>query len=414
MPDNDYLYCDMRKQLFTLVLVLIQFSYLHSQWVQQTSGSTATLFAVHFVNASQGWTAGTNGTILHTADGGQNWMPQTTGITTALNAIWFADALNGWAAGDGGVIIATTDGGQTWNPQTTNSVSKLRTLWFFNSDTGYVAGQGGIMLRTVNGGGLWTQVGTAVNQDIYSLGFADQSTGFISGRNGNFQKTVNGGTLWTNGPPPPPLDTLKAVRAPAASDIYVTTNSGKVLKTDGLGNWSTQQPGSVKSLNGAWFTSATTGWVAGDSGRVFTTTTGGAQWLMQSSSTTERLWAVHFPNDSAGWCVGTNGTIIKLTLLTTSAQLLPAAYYNLTVYPNPAAAFSPISLNTKLPQRELLTIEVYDAATGKIVLPAFQLLTEAEDTNCIYAPGLSSGNYIITIRNNFGAVIQSQKITVSQ
>lgn len=403
----------MKKHIFTLLLVVFQGIYLQAQWVQQTSGTTAALLSVHFVNALQGWTVGTNGTILFTTDGGQNWTSQTSGITTPLNAVWFNNALNGWAAGDGGVIIATTDGGQTWNPQTSNSVSKLRTLWFFNSDTGYVAGQGGILLRTVNGGNSWTQVGTAVNQDIYSLGFANQSTGYLSGRNGNFQKTINGGIAWTNGPPPPPLDTLKAVRAPAAADVYVTTSSGKVLKTDGLGNWSTQQPGSTKSLNGAWFTSATTGWVAGDSGRVFTTTTGGAQWLMQSSSTTERLWAVHFPNDSAGWCVGANGTIIKLTLLTTSALSQLNTEFRFTVFPNPAVASAPISLHAEPAQSELLTAELREAVTGKISQAAVKIQINPGTTNySIYAGGLSSGNYIITLRNESGEIVGTQKITV--
>ncbi|MGL5890386.1 MAG: WD40/YVTN/BNR-like repeat-containing protein, partial [Bacteroidia bacterium] len=263
------------------------------------------------------------------------------------------------------------------------------------------------------GGALWQQVGTAINQDIFSLGFADQSNGYLSGRNGNFQKTITGGTAWTNGPPPSNLDTLKAVRAPGAADVYIATSRGKVLKTDGLGIWITLQPGSTKSLNGAWFTSITTGWVAGDSGRVFNTTTGGALWLMQSSSTTERLMAVHFPNDSAGWCVGENGTIIKLTLLTTSAiSAEPVSQYSFSVYPNLAAAFSPIYLTAKMPQREMLTIELRDAATGKISQPAIRVQTETEDINCIYATGLNSGNYILTIRNEAGSIIHSQKITV--
>ncbi|MGL5890713.1 MAG: WD40/YVTN/BNR-like repeat-containing protein, partial [Bacteroidia bacterium] len=85
----------MKKHLYTFLLALLPSIFLHSQWVQQTSGTTATLFSVHFVSAAQGWACGTGGTMVSTIDGGQNWVPQTSGVATPLNAVWFADALNG-------------------------------------------------------------------------------------------------------------------------------------------------------------------------------------------------------------------------------------------------------------------------------------------------------------------------------
>lgn len=396
------------RTLISLLLIILSTNAL-AQWVQQNSGTSSTLFAVHFANGQSGWAVGAGGTIIHTADGGQNWVPQTSGVSTALNAVWFADTQQGWAAGDGGVILATTNGGLTWQPQVSNSVSKLRTIWFFNSDTGYVAGQGGLCLRTVNGGLVWTQIGTAVNQDIFSLGFADQSTGYLSGRNGNFQKTVTGGVSWTNGPPPPPLDTLKAVRAPGPTDVYVTTHTGKVLKTDGSGNWSTQQPGSSKSLNGAWFTSPTTGWVAGDSGRVFTTTTGGGQWQQQSTGLSDKLWAVHFPNDSAGWCVGANGTVIKLTLLTTalgSHTQMPS----LRTYPNPANAAMPLSISLPGIENQTAVAEWFDA--GGRQLPHTQSIhISPQGTGVLPLSGLPPGTYVLHITAGGKAYRSSVVIT---
>ncbi|MCU0433106.1 MAG: YCF48-related protein [Bacteroidia bacterium] len=384
------------KQLPTLILfsLLLIYSPAHSQWVQQSSGTTAVLFSVHFANGLSGWAVGGGGTIIHTSDGGQNWTAQTSGVSTALNAVWFADTQHGWAAGDGGVILATTNGGAVWMQQTSNSVSKLRTVWFLNSDTGYVAGQGGICLRTANGGLLWTQVGTAITQDIYSMAFASQSIGYLSGRNNNFQQTITGGTSWINGPPPPPLDTLKAVRAPGPTDVYVTTHTGKVYKTDGNGNWTTQQPGSSKSLNGAWFTSTTTGWVVGDSGRVFTTTNGGGLWLQQSTGLSQRLWAVHFPNDSAGWCVGANGTVIKLTLLTTSQNDVSAAE-PLRIFPNPASAGAELCFT--LPAPGLHATAELLGTDARTMYSAQWLCTDQTGLCRISTAGLSAGMYILRI-----------------
>jgi photosystem II stability/assembly factor-like uncharacterized protein len=401
----------MKKRLTLISLfVLSLLINADAQWVQQNSGTSSTLFSVHFANGLSGWAVGAGGTIIHTTDGGQSWMPQTSGVSTALNAVWFADALQGWAAGDGGVILATINGGLSWQPQVSNSVSKLRTVWFFNSDTGYVAGQGGLCLRTVNGGGVWTQVGTAINQDIFSLGFADQSTGYLSGRNGNFQKTITGGISWTNGPPPPPLDTLKAVRAPGPADVFVTTHNGKVLKTDGNGNWITQQPGSSKSLNGAWFTSTTTGWVAGDSGRVFVTTTGGGQWQQQSTGIADRLWAVHFPNDSAGWCVGANGTVIKLTLLTTHAGSNTNNSL-LHIYPNPASTGTPLSITLPGAQSQTAVAELFDAA-GRKMPDTQNILLSQQGTGLVSIAGLQPGAYLLYI--TAGGKTYSTRIMIVQ
>jgi photosystem II stability/assembly factor-like uncharacterized protein len=398
------------KHVPTLILLfgILLCNRAMAQWVQQNSGTSSTLFAVHFANGQSGWAVGAGGTIIHTADGGQNWLPQTSGVSTALNAVWFANTQQGWAAGDGGVIVATADGGQTWAPQVSNSVSKLRTIWFFNSDTGYVAGQGGLCLRTVNGGAVWTQVGTAINQDIFSIGFADQSTGYLSGRNGNFQKTITGGTSWINGPPPPPLDTLKAVHAPGPADVYVTTHSGKVLKTDGNGTWTTQIPGSSKSLNGAWFTSTTTGWVAGDSGRVFTTTNGGGLWLQQSTGIADRLWAVHFPNDSAGWCVGANGTVIKLTLLTTTLNseiVMPALH----IFPNPADAETPRYFTLPANQTAAL-LEVFDVQANRLY---FSQPVAGTDEGVIKfeTRGLLPGLYLVRLSTREGVYCSRMVIT---
>ncbi|MCA6363340.1 MAG: T9SS type A sorting domain-containing protein [Bacteroidetes bacterium] len=398
------------KRLPTLILLfgLLYFKPILAQWVQQNPGTSSTLFSVHFANGQSGWAVGAGGTIIHTADGGQNWQPQTSGVSTALNAVWFADTQQGWAAGDGGVILATTDGGQNWVPQVSNSVSKLRTIWFFNSDTGYVAGQGGLCLRTVNGGLVWTQVGTAVNQDIFSIGFADASNGYLSGRNGNFQKTITGGTSWINGPPPPPLDTLKAVRAPAPTDVYVTTHNGKVLKTDGSGNWISQQPGSTKSLNGAWFTTTTTGWVAGDSGRVFTTSNGGGLWLQQSTGLAERLWAIHFPNDSAGWCVGANGTVIKLTLLTTALPAT-AAPQTMRIFPNPASAATPRYIS--LPQNEnVVQLELFDAQANRLSVSQFAATAFGNGWK-LETGTLPPGVYILRITTTSGVICSRVVVT---
>ncbi|MCC5856809.1 MAG: hypothetical protein JJT90_01515, partial [Ectothiorhodospiraceae bacterium] len=68
-----------------------------------------------------GWAVGDGGTILHTPDGGMNWAAQTSGTTAGLRDLDFVDPLTGWAVGTGGTILHTTDGGMNWAAQTSGT-----------------------------------------------------------------------------------------------------------------------------------------------------------------------------------------------------------------------------------------------------------------------------------------------------
>jgi len=49
--------------------------------------------------------------ILATTNGGATWSAQSSGSTAGLSGVTFVDATHGWAVGTGGVILATTTGG---------------------------------------------------------------------------------------------------------------------------------------------------------------------------------------------------------------------------------------------------------------------------------------------------------------
>jgi hypothetical protein len=63
------------------------------------------------MNNDQGYVVGNNGTVLYTTDGGGNWIESTSGTTASLYGIHFWNPDTGMAVGTEGTIIFTGNGG---------------------------------------------------------------------------------------------------------------------------------------------------------------------------------------------------------------------------------------------------------------------------------------------------------------
>ena len=82
-------------------------------WRQAKSVPTrATLTAVYFVDARQGWAVGHDAIILHSNDGGESWQLQqfAPDLETPLFSLWFENARHGLAVGAYGMAFRTRDG----------------------------------------------------------------------------------------------------------------------------------------------------------------------------------------------------------------------------------------------------------------------------------------------------------------
>ena len=64
------------------------------------------------------WIAGDPGTtVLHSSDGGQTWSLRHTGQALPIRRLRFMNASQGWSVGSHGTILATRDAGISWQPQ---------------------------------------------------------------------------------------------------------------------------------------------------------------------------------------------------------------------------------------------------------------------------------------------------------
>ncbi len=73
--------------------------------------------------------------------------------------------------------------------------------------------------------------------------------------------------------------------------------------------WFTLSSGTSEDLYSVFFTSPTTGWIAGANGTILKTTNGGTNWFAQLG-TTSQIESLFFLNSSTGYGAGSDGTII--------------------------------------------------------------------------------------------------------
>ncbi len=331
-----------------LTILFLTYNICYSQsWVQQTSGTTASLTDIYFLNTNTGFACGSGGVIVKTTNSGLNWVTLNTGTTSNLVKIKFFDANIGVAGGD--KIIKTTNGGSNWslvydtsfandihflnqnewwlcsssphvNKKTTNGGAVWQTfnstdvlqmcLFFINSTTGWVTGKASIgslvaqhINKTVNGGFNWSwqYTGNLFNNAgwFYDMYFIDVNTGFgalTESSNNKILKTTNSGANWfpvalTNFP--------TGIFFINTTYGWASCNFGKIMKTTDVGsNWVTEQTPVSTDLNSIYFTSNETGWTCGDGGIILKTTNGGITAVQQTGTAIPEKFTLsqNFPN----------------------------------------------------------------------------------------------------------------------
>jgi hypothetical protein len=102
---------------------------------------------IFFISPDEGWIVGNTGIILHTLDGGKNWIPQNSGTSSTLFDVHFTNNLVGCAVGSYGAIVWTTDGGKTWNKPIFHTQNCLESVFFMRPDTALIVGSSGTILK---------------------------------------------------------------------------------------------------------------------------------------------------------------------------------------------------------------------------------------------------------------------------
>jgi len=409
----------------------------------QTSGTTAPLTDVCFVDQNTGWISGWTGTILHTDDGGANWVDQDAPPTNAYFSVYFTDDLNGWACGYAGRIIHTSDGGQTWEIQTSTTNDDLYSIYFVDNMNGWAVGgsYGSFpsyidtrkIIYTNDGGSTWTlQYGETYKQPLKKITFVDQDHGFCTGDDGILMSTNDAGDNWT--------ETTINSSFQFVDLCFTNTNTGWVCgeylglphygtifkTTDGGNTWTESQLDTDEHVTGLFFIDSNYGWALasnyGDDNVavVLKTIDGGESWTPETlPDNVISLSEIFFADTANGWAVGNLGTIVSTYNGTVGIseendiQIHSQGLVLQNNYPNPFNSQTKIDI--QIPESAKVSLKIYNL-TGQMVKVLIDRVIPAGshtvtwDGNNDAGQNVNSGLYFY--RLNAGGEIQTKRMSL--
>ncbi len=337
----------MRKLVLLLHTLFLTTAIIYPQWTNQNPVPDGNhLWSTYFITDDIGWIVGSNGFIKKTSNAGLDWIQQNSGTTATLKSVQFADENTGWICGDAGLILKTTDGGQNWLELSSGVTEKLTDIQFLNFNIGYAVGFNETILKTTDGGISWATQSFGSTFDLYSVDFVDANLGYaVGGRDSSkFLKTTNGGIGWTERTlelgvvSTPILNTVEFINASVGwigSEGQLLNHSGNISKTtDGGETWvstlinrpispeeSTFHPqednatDTQRGIRSIYFKDSNNGFAVGGTRdgwwrSIFATTDAGASWQKKYQYSEQTgLLSVFVNSSGKGRAVGYSGVI---------------------------------------------------------------------------------------------------------
>ena len=281
---------------------------------------------VWFVDEKVGWAVNSDGTILHTTDGGDSWAVQFTAPAVYLRCVGFVNTKVGWVGtlSRRQRLLHTADGGVTWTPITNlppNAPVAVCGISVVSDKVVYASGTNRPedlprVIKTTDGGATWTAIDMSAQASILiDCYFKDASHGWVVGGKSTeptptirdrvkpvVLETTDGGATWVN------LIADQQAALPSGEWGWKiqflndkvgfvsleNLSAAAILKTaDGGKTWTRIQvkdPQGNVNLEGVGFIDEKTGWVGGwgpggfgqggqPQGLSSATTDGGATWV---------------------------------------------------------------------------------------------------------------------------------------
>jgi photosystem II stability/assembly factor-like uncharacterized protein len=284
--------------------------------VHRGDSSHLLLNSIDFASGTHGAAVGL-GCYAVTTDAGLTWNWVDIGYRTQLNEITFVNASDGWIVGENGTLLRTTDGGSTWTSVQVNTRASLRSIDHVDDKVGYIGGGQGVILQTLDGGDTWEVTHRAIPADVIAISFLDAANGVAATTSHSVWRTSDSSKSWVK----LYTDTLLAITDISmislnefrVTGVRLPDRTGVVIRsTDNGASWSAQISRENTALHAVESRTSTEAVAVGERGLVLSSIDDGATWFERADAPAD-LRAISMMSTTFGIAVGDRGVGIYTT-----------------------------------------------------------------------------------------------------
>lgn len=204
-------------------------------WQQVPVPTRATLTAISFPDALNGWAVGHDNVILVSRDGGLSWKRQYPpgGIDERYMDVYFLDTSRGFALGAYGFARQTADGGETWEIyEPYDDAFHLNRMSRGPQGRLYLAIEAGDLMFSNDNGSQWDRLPSPYDGSLFGVLPLSHQTLLCYGLRGNVFRSLDGGSTWTPSETPATVLIMDAIRHSSGPVILAGQNGLFMLSRD--------------------------------------------------------------------------------------------------------------------------------------------------------------------------------------
>ncbi|MFC1578780.1 WD40/YVTN/BNR-like repeat-containing protein [Pseudomonadota bacterium] len=141
-----------------------------SEWTSSTVDTPENTLSIYCAPNGRVWVSASFGTLFWTDASLARWNEFSLGEDMQFTAVRFVDEMNGFAVGEFGTVMVTADGGDNWELREPipNEFYPMAAD-FIDARTGWVGGLDGVIWQTIDAGESWQRQGSVTSAPIYNI-----------------------------------------------------------------------------------------------------------------------------------------------------------------------------------------------------------------------------------------------------
>ena len=141
-----------------------------TDWISSPVDTPEATLSIYCAPNGRIWVTASFSSLYWSDSALQQWHEFSLSEDLQFTAVRFVDEMNGYAVGEFGTVLATADGGDNWEPRDPipNEFYPMA-VDFIDVNTGWVGGLDGIIWYTTDAGVTWQRQGSVTSSPIYNI-----------------------------------------------------------------------------------------------------------------------------------------------------------------------------------------------------------------------------------------------------